>query len=293
MYDRTQTPELLIATPMPPKVCVLRAPGTNCDVETAFAFEQCGALADRVHVFRILDNPGMLADYQLLCVPGGFSYGDDIGAGVIFSRQLRGRLGDAIGDFLQGDKLVLGICNGFQVLLKAGILPGGADGWPPNADEPPPATLTWNQNGKYTALWVRLKVLNANNVFLRGISELELPIAHAEGKLVLRDPQLLETWQAAGQTAICYAPHRNAAAAGEPSTTRDASPFVRLPYPDNPNGSDANLAALSDRSGRVLGLMPHPERFLFATQHPQWTRRRLTGEGQGMRVFRNAVGYFG
>jgi phosphoribosylformylglycinamidine synthase len=275
-----------------PKVCVLRAPGTNCDVETAFAFEQCGAAAERVHVFRLLERPDLLADYQVLCIPGGFSYGDDIGAGVIFSRQLRGRLGDAIGTFLQRDKLVLGICNGFQVLLKAGILPEGAQGWPPNADDQPPATLTWNENGKYTALWVTLRILNQNNVFLRGIAEIELPIAHAEGRLVVRDQEVLDSWRAAGQAAACYAPHNGANGTLKPAQTGAERLFNRLPYPDNPNGSDANLAALGDPTGRVLGLMPHPERYLFATQHPQWTRRNLSGEGAGMQLFRNAVAYF-
>ena len=284
---------------MNPRVCVLRAPGTNCDVETAFAFEECGATAERVHLFRLLERPEMLDEYQILCVPGGFSYGDDIGAGVIFSRQLRGRLGGAIGEFLERDKLVLGICNGFQVLLKAGILPGGAEDWPPNPDADPPATLTWNENGKYTALWVRLKVLNPNNVFLRGIFEIDLPIAHAEGRLVLRDPSLVEKWRAGGQAAACYVPRRNGGcpnstgAGTSGSASPNSGPLARLPYPDNPNGSDANLAALGDRTGRVLGLMPHPERHIFATQHPQWTRRKLTGEGEGMRVFRNAVEYFG
>src|SRR5262245_5628625 len=119
-----------------PRVCVLRAPGTNCDVETAYAFETAGATAERLHLFRLLESPQTLAQYQVLCIPGGFSYGDDIGAGVIFSRQLRGKLGDGIADFLKADKLVLGICNGFQVLLKAGVLPDGAEGWSSAAEKP-------------------------------------------------------------------------------------------------------------------------------------------------------------
>lgn len=267
-----------------PKVCVLRAPGTNCDIETAFAFDTCGAQSERVHVFRLLENPEMLADYQMLCIPGGFSYGDDIGAGVIFSRQLSGQLGDALRQFLQADKLLLGICNGFQVLLKAGILPGDESEWPPAAGTKPRATLTWNDNGKYTAVWVRLKTASPNSVFLRGIDEIEMPVAHAEGKLVAADETELERWQTNGQVAMTYA----AAASTTNGDTADV-----LPYPDNPNGSDGNVAGLCDRTGRVLGLMPHPERFIHATQHPQWTRRRLTGEGDGLKLFRNAVEYFG
>ncbi len=256
-----------------PRICVLRAPGTNCDVETAFAFDACGAVSDRVHLFRVLQDPRLLSEYQVLCIPGGFSYGDDIGAGVIFSSQLRGHLAEAIGEFLTADKLVLGICNGFQVLLKAGVLPGGGAAWSSNdaaaASPQDPATLTWNDNGKYTAKWCRLGVVARENVFLRGIDEIELPIAHAEGRLVVRDASQLGEWEQTGQLALRYCE-------GE-----------------NPNGSVDDVAGLGDPSGRVLGLMPHPERFIQATQHPQWTRQRLTGEGAGLKMFRNAVEYFG
>ena len=142
-----------------PQVCVIRAPGTNCDIETAHAFELAGARAERIHLFRLLEKPDMLENFQIFCIPGGFSYGDDIAAGIIFSQQLRGQLIDAIGSFLSKDKLVLGICNGFQVLLKSGILPDGSKNWPQQQDQ---ATLTWNENGKYTALWVRLKTTSSN-----------------------------------------------------------------------------------------------------------------------------------
>ena len=268
-----------------PKVCVLRAPGTNCDIETAYAFESCGAVAERVHIFQLFEKPQLLADFQMLCVPGGFSYGDDIGSGVIFANQLRGHLGDALGDFLNADKLVLGICNGFQVLLKSGLLPGGASTWPPKPDAPADSTLTWNDNGKYTALWVRLKIQSSKNVFLRGIDELDVPIAHGEGKLVVRDATTLDQWQANGQIALTYVPTLN-------SSQTSARSSEVLPFPTNPNGSIANIAGLGDPTGRVLGLMPHPERFLFATQHPHWTRLGLRGEGAGMQIFRNAVEYF-
>lgn len=276
-----------------PRVCVLRSPGTNCDVETAFAFETCGARSERVHLFRLLEQPQLLNEFQILCIPGGFSYGDDIGAGVIFSRQLRGQLVDAIGTFLAADKLMLGICNGFQVLLKAGILPGGADHWPPAADRPPDATLTWNTNGKYTAVWVRLRVESLQNVFLRGITTIELPVAHAEGRIAVREPQVIETWRKNGQIALRYQPQNGTEAEEKLPTPLADNGNTLLPFPDNPNGSVANIAGLGDATGRVLGLMPHPERFLHATQHPQWTRRQLTGSGAGLQIFRNAVDYFG
>ncbi len=267
-----------------PRVCVLRAPGTNCDVETAFAFDSCGGRADRVHLFRLIEQPTLLDDYQILCVPGGFSYGDDIGAGVVFSSQLRGHLGDVVQRFLMSDKLVLGICNGFQTLLKAGVLPYGAGSWGKSDRSAADATLTWNDNGKYTARWVHLKVAGTNNVFLRGIEELDLPIAHAEGRLVPRNPQVLENWRAQHQIAIRYAPWA-AGADGAPHPLNDR-------WDPNPNGAVDEIAGLSDPSGRVLGLMPHPERFLFATQHPHWTRLKLEGNGAGLKLFQNGIDYF-
>ena len=265
-----------------PKVCVLRAPGTNCDIETAEAFAMCGGDAKRVHLFRLLERPEILNDYQILCIPGGFSYGDDIGAGVIVSRQLRNQLADAIHQFLQQDKLVLGICNGFQVLLKAGLLPDGAESWPPVATARPAATLTWNRNGKYTALWVRLKVTSDKSVFLRDIDEIELPIAHAEGRIAVSDEAVLTQWQESNQIAMCYQ-----TANGDPIDHN-----VILSYPENPNGSIGNIAGLCDASGKVLGLMPHPERYLHATHHPQWTRLELQGRGSGLKLFQNATDYF-
>lgn len=270
-----------------PRVCVLRAPGTNCDPETAHAFELCGAAAERVHLLRVLENPGLLSDFQILCIPGGFSYGDDIGAGVIFSSHLRGQLADAIRDFLTADKLCLGICNGFQVLLKSGILPGGATGLTDSSDSERNATLTWNDNGRYTSLWVRLATVNRQNVFLRDIEDFEVPVAHAEGRLVVRDPEILDRWRANGQVAVCYRPLE-----GDVSSHPEQWMTEKVGYPDNPNGSFANIAGLSDPAGRVLGLMPHPERFIHATQHPEWTRRGLRGEGAGLKLFRNAVEYF-
>ena len=267
-----------------PRVCVLRAPGTNCDVETAYAFEMCGGKVDAVHLYRLIEKPTMLDDYQILCIPGGFSYGDDIGAGVVFSSQLRGHLGDVVGRFLSSDKLVLGICNGFQTLLKAGVLPYGAQGWGKAERNEADATLTWNDNGKYTARWVHLKVAGSSNVFLRGIDELDLPIAHAEGRLVARTGSVVENWRTQHQIALQYAPW---AKGGD-----GASHPVNQRWEANPNGAIADIAGLSDPSGRILGLMPHPERFLFATQHPHWTRLNLEGNGAGLKLFQNGIDYF-
>ncbi|MGQ0634898.1 MAG: phosphoribosylformylglycinamidine synthase subunit PurQ [Planctomycetaceae bacterium] len=252
-----------------PRVLVLRAPGTNCDVETAYAFELCGAAAERWHLFRLIERPSLLREFQVLCIPGGFSYGDDVGAGAIFGAQLQWRLAEALGEFLAADRLALGICNGFQVLMRAGVLPDGVAGWPRRPGTRPDSTLTWNDNGRYTAKWVPLRAANSPSVFLRGVAELYLPIAHAEGKVAVRDDAVISRWRDRRQIALTYLP--------------DA----------NPNGSTADIAGLCDPTGRVLGLMPHPERHLFATQHPRWTRRPLTAdEGEGLQLFRNAVEYF-
>lgn len=264
-----------------PRVCVLRAPGTNCDRETAFAFEKAGGAAERLHLFRLMENPDSLRDFEILCLPGGFSYGDDIGAGVVFASQLRTRLAAAIAEFLQRDTLVLGICNGFQVLLKAGLLPGGADSFRVASDAEPDATLTWNSSGRYTDQWVTLRNCSSTNVFLKDVNLLECPIAHAEGRIVVRDELVLSEWEKQGQIALRYT-----TASGE------LSPKKLIPPPANPNGSIWNIAGLGDPTGRVLGLMPHPERYLFATQHPQWTRKQLSGDGAGLKIFENAIGYF-
>lgn len=272
-----------------PRVCVLRAPGTNCDLETAQAFELAGALADRVHLFRLLEDPAKLSNYQILCVPGGFSYGDDLGAGIIFSRQLRGQLNEAMRQFLMSDKLVLGICNGFQTILKAGLLMRRGIENAAEKSWEDQVTLTWNANGRYTDRWVRLKVTSSQSVFLRGMDEFDVPMAHAEGRIALKSPELLDELRSSGQLALSYWSPKAAELA---VAANDPTRIGLLPEPENPNGSIANIAGLCDVTGRVLGLMPHPERFLFATQHPQWTRRGMRGEGDGIQIFRNAVSYF-
>lgn len=265
-----------------PRVCVLRAPGTNCDIETAHAFQVAGGEAERLHLFRLLENPSLLDEYEILCIPGGFSYGDDVGAGVIFSRHLRGKLDEALQRFRAAKKLILGICNGFQVILKAGLLQSGP------ADEQD-LTLTWNNSGRYVDRWVSLKVASSNCVFLKDIDELDVPIAHAEGRIAVRNEAVLEGLRSKDQMALCY---WGGDAAGKVARGAAVTEVGLLPEPINPNGSVCNLAGLCDETGRVLGLMPHPERFLFATQHPQWTRQGLTGDGAGLKLFQNAVEWF-
>ncbi len=252
-----------------PRVLILRAPGANCDLETQFAFELAGALPQRIHINRLRERPALLHDFQILVIPGGFTYGDDVAAGKILACQLSHFLGDVLRVFRAKEKLILGICNGFQVLLKAGlILLPDEDG--------PLATLTGNLSGKFEDRWVTLRARPGKCPFLKGYDLFQLPVAHGEGNFLCRQQWILDGLDQAGQLLLRFVDD-----AGQPG-----------PYPVNPNGSQKDVAGLCDASGRVLGLMPHPERHVLATQHPQWTRRGLAPEGDGLRLFRNAVEHF-
>jgi len=252
-----------------PRALILRAPGANCDFETQFAFEQAGGSAERVHINRLREEPALLHRFQMLVIPGGFTYGDDVGAGKILAVQLSHFLSDAIRRFRSEEKLILGICNGFQAILKAGLL------LPPDEDGPL-ATLALNESGKFEDRWIHLLVTPGKCPFLTGIERMYLPVAHAEGRFVCREEWLLRGLEQAGQVVL-----RFVAADGRPPS-----------YPDNPNGSQGDVAGLCDLTGRVMGLMPHPERHVLPTQHPRWTRLGLAAEGDGLQIFRNAVEYF-
>jgi phosphoribosylformylglycinamidine synthase I len=253
-----------------PRVLILRAPGTNCDQETAHAFCRAGAIAESQHVHRLLEQPDLLNASQILCLPGGFSYGDDVAAGRILANQLRHHLADWLHEFKDAGKLVLGICNGFQILIKSGILLDEING-------AAPATLTWNESGRFEDRWVHLAVRGNRCVFLAELDRLYLPIAHAEGKFATRDAATLAALDAAGQLALRYCDPDGGEARG---------------FPANPNGSQANVAGVCDATGRVFGLMPHPERHLDHVQHPRWTRGEGRDPGDGLAIFQNAVRYF-
>jgi phosphoribosylformylglycinamidine synthase len=260
-----------------PRVLILRAPGTNCDAETAFAFQVAGAKTEVLHINRVLESPSLLLNYQILCVPGGFSYGDDVAAGRILGNQIQHHLADPIQRFKADGKLILGICNGFQVLIKTGVL------LEPDPRHGPAATLTLNDSGKYEDRWVRLRVISSRSVFFRGIETMDLPVAHAEGKFVTRDEAVMEQLAEGGQLVLRYC------RLGSPSGGEENGV---VGYPDNPNGSAAATAGICDTTGRVMGLMPHPERHIDPTQHPRWTRGEAKPSGDGLKVFTNAVEYF-
>jgi phosphoribosylformylglycinamidine synthase len=282
-------------------VLILRAPGTNCDQETAYAFLRAGGRPDVVHVNRLIDaargtssGGGELArlvdTYQILCIPGGFSYGDDLGAGRILASQIRLRLTDAMRKFKDDGKLILGICNGFQALVQSGLL---LDEDPQRG---PPATLTWNESGKFEDRWVRLTVCGDRSVFLAGIASMYLPVAHAEGRFVTRDDDALAMLDWGGRLVLRYAGPAATGAAGGAAGGAVGGAVGRgagqVAYPENPNGSLLNVAGVCDATGRVLGLMPHPERHIDPTHHPRWTRGEAGSQGDGLALFHNAVAYF-
>ena len=254
----------------------MRAAGTNCDAETAYAFESSGAKVEPLHINILLKGEKTLADYQILAIPGGFTYGDDVASGKILANELRLKLLNEITAFVQEGNLVIGICNGFQILVKARLLPA-IDGLGGRQE----ATLTFNDSGKFEDRWIRLRPGNGRPsrcIWTEGIGEpIELPIAHGEGKFVTADPSSLAKLQENRQIVFQYCD-----AQGRPAGD----------FPDNPNGSVEGIAGICDPTGRIFGLMPHPERHVWVTQHPCWTRgKHRSKEGDGAKIFRNGVRY--
>ena len=254
------------------RALVLTGFGINCDLETQTALARAGAAAERIHLNDIIENPATLDEYHIIAIPGGFSFGDDVASGKIFANRLRYKLGDQLKKFIAGGKLVIGICNGFQVMAKMGILPL-FDG-----EFVQEVTLSNNASARFEDRWVRLKTdPNTRCVWLEGIDSIELPVRHGEGKFIPRDDAVLQKLRDNGQVAVRYSTPDGAAAGGE--------------YPMNPNGSTDDIAGICDPSGRVFGLMPHPEGYLDSCNHPRWTREGRAGEGAGLQVFCNAVTY--
>jgi phosphoribosylformylglycinamidine synthase I len=257
---------------MKPKTLILRTAGVNCDAETAHAFELAGATPHFLHVNQLLETPGLMRDYQLLAIPGGFSYGDDIAAGRIFANQIRHHLAEAFADFIQAQKPIIGICNGFQVLVKTDLLPGKLAGQTGQT-----CTLTNNDSGRFTDRWIHLAARSKKCIWTANVDHLELPIAHGEGKFVPATEAVQKELWDNDQVAMVY-------------TRADSTPASGQ-FPDNPNGSTDDIAGVCDASGLVFGLMPHPERFVDAIQHPAWTYRKSSKAGDGLAVFQNAVNH--
>jgi len=263
-------------------VLILTGYGLNCDHETAYAFEQAGANAVRVHINSLIDGAVTLKNFQIVVFVGGFSWGDDHGAGVIQSVRMKINIGNKIVEFIENGNLVLGICNGFQTLVNLGLLPGFDHDYQTRT-----VALAFNDCGNFRDAWVRLKVNPASPcVFTRGLDLIELPIRHGEGKFYSEDAIIQRLFDH-HQIVIQYA-----LPDGEPAQQK---------FPFNPNGSIYDIAGICDSTGRVFGLMPHPEAFNHWTNHPAWTRSREKMKRRGLaldleptpgiHMFKNAVDY--
>ena len=264
------------------RAIVISGNGTNCEIETAHACRVGGFdEADIVHISSLVSGETKLDDYQFLGLAGGFLDGDDLGsakaAANLYTYATVGdtneRFADAIRRFIQGGKLILGICNGFQLLVKLGLVPAYGDAYFTQQ-----ATLTNNERGRFEDRWVTLGVdPETPCVFAEGIATIELPVRHGEGRFVFADDRVRLGIEDSHQVVFRYL---------DPATN-----LHTMDYPANPNGSTDAIAGVCDPTGRVLGLMPHPEGFLHRTNHPRWTRLDLPEEGAGAALFRNAANY--
>ncbi|OGK21735.1 phosphoribosylformylglycinamidine synthase I [Candidatus Roizmanbacteria bacterium RIFCSPHIGHO2_02_FULL_37_13b] len=252
-----------------PKIIVLSGYGLNCEEETAYGFQLAGGDAEIVHINDIIDKIKKLDDYQILGIPGGFAFGDHTGSGKAYANKIKNHLTDQLNSFIESDKLVIGICNGFQILTNCGLLPGA---------------LTFNESARYINRWIDLKVVN-KSPWLKKIKNLSLPVAHGEGKYYLPDKELSDL-KKNNQVAVKY-------------IKGEMYKEYGLAY--NPNGALSDIAGITDKTGRIFGLMPHPDRALFFTQLPHWTRLKerylrngkdLPEHGPGLQIFKNGVDYF-
>ena len=272
-----------MTTRHPINALVLTGYGLNCDNETAHALTLAGAKAHRVHINAVIDGSARIDDYQIMVFGGGFSWGDDHGAGVVQAVRMKHTVGEKITRFVENGNLVIGICNGFQTIVNLGLLPGFDNNYSERS-----VALTYNDCGNFRNDWVTLSI-NPDSpcVFTKDLTNIDLPVRHGEGKFVADNNVI--TRLAANQQVVC----RYALPDGKPADKQ---------FPFNPNGSMMDIAGICDPTGRVFGLMPHPEAFNHPANHPQWRyRKELIKRGQmspdelpvtGIRIFENAVGYF-
>ncbi|MDD5339751.1 MAG: phosphoribosylformylglycinamidine synthase I [Candidatus ainarchaeum sp.] len=247
------------------KALVLTGYGINCENESKYAIEKSGGAADILHVNKLLDDPKLLETYNMLFIPGGFSFGDDLGSGKVFGNKMKFRLREPLDSFVKSGKLILGICNGFQVMVKMGLLP--------EPDFAQKVSLISNDSGHFEDRWVILKGNAASPcIFTKGIEAMLVPVRHGEGKFVAANDDVLKQLKERNQIVFQYIDERGSLAG----------------YPHNPNGSVENIAGICDSSGRVFGMMPHPEAFNIPENCPYWVRGNVK-EALGLRVFKNAV----
>lgn len=263
------------------KAIILTGNGTNCEMEMAHACKMAGAdTADIVHISELLCGRRRLDDYAFLNLPGGFLDGDDLGSAKAGAnrflcarvRESRDLLFDQLIKFIRAGKLILGVCNGFQLMIKLGLLPALNGDYAKQS-----ATLTYNDSGRFEDRWVYLKAEEQSPcIYTRGADILYLPVRHGEGKFIPQNPSVLNQIEKKNLCALRYC-------------GRDGRPSME--YPGNPNGSVNAVAGICNESGRLFGLMPHPEAYLSRVNHPRWTREKLPEEGQGLMIFRNAVNF--
>lgn len=273
---------------MKPKTLILKTAGINCDEELAHGFRIAGADAEIIHIneFTRGGSSGRrsLLDFDIIGFPGGFAYGDDLSAGRVLATEFLAHLRDDLLGFHDHGGLIIGICNGFQTLVKTRILPDPL-ALVDNPDGRQDVTLFWNDSGKFEDRWIAMRVEESNCVWTKGIPAMvEFPIAHAEGKFIPASDDVLLKLADQKQIVFRYT---------DP-VSPESSGNGQLPYPVNPNGSIANIAGITDSTGHILGMMPHPERFLYTENHPRQTRYTANGETRepdGLPLFRNAVEY--
>ncbi|MCB1782739.1 MAG: phosphoribosylformylglycinamidine synthase subunit PurQ [Alphaproteobacteria bacterium] len=266
---------------MSARVLILSGYGLNCEEETQFAFQHVGLEGRIIHINDLIEAPNTLDDYQILAVPGGFSYGDDTGSGNAFAQKMKLALWDALKAFVSRDTLTIGICNGCQILSNLGLVPG-FDGAYGERD----VAVTYNQSARYQCRWVDVAASGSKSPWLAGIERMHIPVAHGEGRFMM-SYETLERLQSGGQVAFSYIQPDGRAAGGA--------------FPYNPNGAVADIAGITDHSGRVLALMPHPERGMFTWQRDDYHEMKdaaqrngesLPEETDGLALFRNAARYF-
>lgn len=254
----------VVALRVRPKAIIMSGYGLNCEEEAKYAFDWAGGVADIVHINDLIEKPNLLSEYNILVFPGGFSYGDDTGSGKAFANKFKNHLLNELTEFLSRNTLVIGICNGFQIITNLGILPGA---------------LTHNKTGLYLDRWVDLEVVG-KSPWLTGIKKISVPIAHGEGRYIISEKEY-KNLKKNKQIAFTY-------------EKGEICKFQNLEA--NPNGSTHDIAGVLSYNGRVLGLMPHPERAMFSHHSPLWqinkTKGKVAEEGDGLKIFRNAINYF-
>ncbi len=243
------------------KTCIITGYGINSDRDLANAFKMAGSEVEALHISDLIEKPEQLYNFQILGFPGGFSFGDHLGSGLVFAHLFKKNLRDSLQKFIDGGKLIIGICNGFQVLVKMGVLPNIEGSWKPEV------TLVHNEGGRFIDDWVKLTVKpESNSVWLKGIESIELPIRHGEGRFITADDKILNFITENNLDVLKYSGN-------------------------NPNGSTADIAGISNKTGRILGLMPHPEAFIHPENHPLWSRKKIE-RGFGLDIIKNGVDYF-